>query len=300
MIYTVTFNPAIDYVISVPDLKLGAINRTESEDYQIGGKGINVSIILNNLEVKNTALGFIAGFTGEKIKSELEIIGVDTDFIHLENGITRINVKIKGKEETEINGTGPDIPQEAIDKLFEKLSKLNSGDVLILAGSIPKSMPNDIYEKIMETFKDKGIMFVVDATNNLLLNVLKYRPFLIKPNNFELEEIFNTKLDTDEDIIKYAKKLQNQGAQNVLVSMGEKGAILIDENEVVHKIDALKGRPINTVGAGDSMLAGFVAGYLDKKDYDYALKLGCACGTATAFSLNLATYQEIMNIFNKL
>lgn len=298
MIYTVTFNPAIDYVISVPNLKLGAINRTETEDYQIGGKGINVSIILNTLGVKNTALGFIAGFTGEKIKSELEKIGVGTDFITLEKGTTRINVKIKDNEETEINGAGPDIPQEALDELFNKLSKLKNGDVLILAGSIPKSMHNDIYEKIMETFKDKGIMFVVDATKDLLLNVLKYKPFLIKPNNFELEEIFNTKLDSDEDIIKYAKRLQNEGARNVLVSMGEKGAILIDENGVEHKIDAAKGNAINTVGAGDSMLAGFVAGFLDKKDYNYALKLGCACGSATAFSLNLATYQEIMDIFN--
>ena len=300
MIYTVTFNPAIDYVVKVEDLKLGAVNRTQSDDVQLGGKGINVSVILNNLGVNNIALGFIAGFTGEKIKSELEKEGVKTDFIELENGLTRINVKIKADEETEINGAGPDIPQKSVDDLFEKLSALKSGDILILAGSIPKSMPDDIYEKIMEKLQEKGILFVVDATKDLLCNVLKYKPFLIKPNNFELEEIFNVKLNTDNDIIAYAKKLQEQGARNVLVSMGGKGAILIDENGKDYKREAVKGNVKNTVGAGDSMVAGFVAGYIEKQDYSYALKLGSASGSATAFSLNLATKQEIMDILKEM
>ncbi len=300
MIYTVTFNPAIDYVVKVPDLKLGSVNRTESDDVQLGGKGINVSVILNNLGVKNIALGFIAGFTGEKIKNELEKEGVKTDFIELNKGLTRINVKIKADEETEINGTGPDIPQSAVDELFEKLSALKNGDILILAGSIPKSMPDDIYENIMERLSDKGIQFVVDATKDLLCNVLRYKPFLVKPNNFELEEIFDVKLDTDNDIITYAKKLQEKGARNVLVSMGGKGAILIDENGKDYKMDAVKGNVKNTVGAGDSMVAGFVAGYIEKNDYSYALKLGSASGSATAFSLNLATKQEIMDILQKI
>ncbi len=296
MIYTVTFNPAIDYVVKVPDLKLGYVNRTESDDVQIGGKGINVSVILNNLGVKNIALGFIAGFTGEEIKNKLEKEGVKTDFIELNEGLTRINVKIKSDEETEINGNGPDIPQSAVDELFEKLSDLKSGDILILAGSIPKSIPDDIYEKIMERLRNKGIKFVVDATKDLLCNVLKYKPFLVKPNNFELEEIFNVKLDTDDDIICYAKKLQEKGAGNVLVSMGGKGAILVDENGKDYKMDAVKGNVKNTVGAGDSMVAGFVAGFIEKNDYSYALKLGLASGSATAFSYNLATKQEIMDI----
>ncbi len=300
MIYTVTFNPAIDYVVKVPDLKLGSVNRTESDDVQIGGKGINVSVILNNLGVRNIALGFIAGFTGEEIKNKLDKKGVKTDFIELNKGITRINVKIKANVETEINGTGPNIPQSAVEELFGKLSALNNGDILILAGSIPKSMPNDIYEKIMERLSDKGIQFVVDATKDLLCNVLKYKPFLIKPNNFELEEIFDVKLHTDNDIIYYAKKLQEKGARNVLVSMGGKGAILIDENGKDYKMDPINGNVKNTVGAGDSMVAGFVAGYIEKNDYSYALKLGSASGSATAFSLNLATKQEIMDILQKM
>lgn len=300
MIYTVTFNPAIDYVVKVPDLKLGSVNRTESDDVQIGGKGINVSVILNNLGVRNIALGFIAGFTGEEIKNKLEKEGVKTDFIELNKGLTRINVKIKANVETEINGTGPNIPQSAVEELFGKLSALKNGDILILAGSIPKSIPNDIYEKIMERLSDKEIRFVVDATKDLLCNVLKYKPFLIKPNNFELEEIFDVKLDTDNDIIYYAKKLQEKGARNVLVSMGGKGAILIDENGKDYKMDPINGNVKNTVGAGDSMVAGFVAGYIEKNDYSYALKLGSASGSATAFSLNLATKQEIMDILQKM
>ncbi len=300
MIYTVTFNPAIDYVVKVPDLKLGSVNRTETDDVQIGGKGINVSVILNNLGVRNIALGFIAGFTGEEIKNKLEKEGVKTDFIELNKGLTRINVKIKADEETEINGTGPDIPQSAVEELFGKLSALKNGDIIILAGSIPKSIPNDIYEKIMERLSDKGIQFVVDATKDLLCNVLKYKPFLIKPNNFELEEFFDVKLDTDNDIIYYAKKLQEKGARNVLVSMGGKGAILIDENGKDYKMDPINGNVKNTVGAGDSMVAGFVAGYIKKNDYSYALKLGSASGSATAFSLNLATKQEIMDILQKM
>lgn len=300
MIYTVSFNPAWDYVMSVDDFKIGKTNRSSFESIMFGGKGINVSAVLKELDVTSTALGFVAGFTGEALESEIKSEGIKTDFIKLSKGMTRINVKLKTGKETEINGRGPKIDEAAIQLLFEKLDSLSGGDILILAGSIPTGMPDDIYEKILERLKDKGITFVVDATKDLLLNVLKYKPFLIKPNIHELEEIFDAKLKTDEDIIEKAKILQSRGAKNVLISMGGDGALLLDEFNNVHKIGVAEGKVINSVGAGDSMVAGFVAGYERYHDYSLALKLGTAAGNATAFSEGLAKKELIDTVFNSL
>lgn len=300
MIYTVSFNPAWDYVMSVDDFKIGKTNRSSFESIMFGGKGINVSAVLKELDVTSTALGFVAGFTGEALESEIKSEGIKTDFIKLSKGMTRINVKLKTGKETEINGRGPKIDEAAIQLLFEKLDSLSGGDILILAGSIPTGMPDDIYEKILERLKDKGITFVVDATKDLLLNVLKYKPFLIKPNIHELEEIFDAKLKTDEDISEKAKILQSRGAKNVLISMGGDGALLLDEFNNVHKIGVAEGKVINSVGAGDSMVAGFVAGYERYHDYSLALKLGTAAGNATAFSEGLAKRELIDTVFNSL
>lgn len=300
MIYTVTFNPAIDYVVELVSFNLGEINRTTREYMNLGGKGVNVSRVLTNLEVPNVALGFVAGFTGDALRNGLERMGVKTDFISLEEGNTRINVNIKGVEETDINARGPEIPNSAIDELFKKLDNLQSGDTLVLAGSIPTSLPNDMYERIMERLYGKGIRFVVDATRDLLVKSLKYEPFLIKPNNHELGEIFGLELTTDNEIIYYARELKKQGAKNVLISMAGDGAILVDENDVAHKIGTPKGKVKNSVGAGDSMVAGFCAGYLEKGDYKYALRMGTAAGSASAFSESLATKQEVIDLLNKI
>lgn len=300
MIYTVTFNPAIDYVVELVSFNIGEINRTTREYMNLGGKGVNVSRVLTNLEVPNVALGFVAGFTGDALRNGLERMGVKTDFISLEEGNTRINVNIKGVEETDINARGPEISNSAIDELFKKLDNLQSGDTLILAGSIPTSLPNDMYERIMERLYGKGIRFVVDATRDLLVKSLKYEPFLIKPNNHELGEIFGLELTTDNEIIYYARELKKQGAKNVLISMAGDGAILVDENDVAHKIGTPKGKVKNSVGAGDSMVAGFCAGYLEKGDYKYALRMGTAAGSASAFSESLATKQEVIDLLNKI
>ena len=300
MIYTVTFNPAIDYVVELVSFNIGEINRTTREYMNIGGKGVNVSRVLTNLEVPNVALGFVAGFSGDALRNGLERMGVKTDFISLEEGNTRINVNIKGVEETDINARGPEIPNSAIDELFKKLDNLQSGDTLVLAGSIPTSLPNDMYERIMERLYGKGIRFVVDATRDLLVKSLKYEPFLIKPNNHELGEIFGLELTTDNEIIYYARELKKQGAKNVLISMAGDGAILVDENDVAHKIGTPKGKVKNSVGAGDSMVAGFCAGYLEKGDYKYALRMGTAAGSASAFSESLATKQEVIDLLNKI
>lgn len=300
MIYTVTFNPAIDYVVELVSFNIGEINRTTREYMNLGGKGVNVSRVLTNLEVPNVALGFVAGFTGDALRNGLERMGVKTDFISLEKGNTRINVNIKGVEETDINARGPEIPNSAIDELFKKLDNLQSGDTLVLAGSIPTSLPNDMYERIMERLYGKGISFVVDATRDLLVKSLKYEPFLIKPNNHELGEIFGLELTTDNEIIYYARELKKQGAKNVLISMAGDGAILVDENDVAHKIGTPKGKVKNSVGAGDSMVAGFCAGYLEKGDYKYALRMGTAAGSASAFSESLATKQEVIDLLNKI
>lgn len=300
MIYTVTFNPAIDYVVELVSFNIGEINRTTREYMNLGGKGVNVSRVLTNLEVPNVALGFVAGFTGDALRNGLERMGVKTDFISLKEGNTRINVNIKGVEETDINARGPEIPNSAIDELFKKLDNLQSGDTLVLAGSIPTSLPNDMYERIMERLYGKGIRFVVDATRDLLVKSLKYEPFLIKPNNHELGEIFGLELTTDNEIIYYARELKKQGAKNVLISMAGDGAILVDENDVAHKIGTPKGKIKNSVGAGDSMVAGFCAGYLEKGDYKYALRMGTAAGSASAFSESLATKQEVIDLLNKI
>lgn len=292
MVYTVTFNPAIDYVVHVDDMEPGMTNRTKGEEIYFGGKGINVSIVLKELGITSKALGFVAGFTGKAIEEGMQDMGVDTDFVTLESGNSRINVKIKSKEETELNAQGPRISESAINEIFDKLSKLEDGDTLVLAGSIPNTLPADIYEKILASLQDKEIKSVVDATGDLLLNVLKYKPFLIKPNNHELGEMFKTEIKNNDDVIKYAKKLRELGARNVLISMAGDGAILIDENDEVHHLGVCKGTVKNSVGAGDSMVAGFIAGS-STGDYEYALKLGTATGGATAFSDGLAKRADI-------
>lgn len=299
MVYTVTFNPAIDYVVHTGEMKLGATNRSEKEEMYFGGKGINVSIVLRELGIDSKALGFTAGFTGEAIEKGLSEMGIDADFVRLKNGNSRINVKIKSTEETELNGQGPDIDEAAINALFAKLDRLSDGDTLILAGSIPSSLPSDIYEKILGRLSGRNIKTVVDATKDLLLNVLKYKPFLVKPNNHELGEMFGAELKTDEEIEKYARKLQEMGAVNVLISMAGDGAMLIDEYGKMHRCGVCKGTVRNSVGAGDSMVAGFTAGSL-KGDYEYALKLGTAAGGATAFSDGLAEKAKIDELLKTL
>ena len=299
MIYTVTFNPAIDYVVRTGEMKVGVVNRTESEEIYFGGKGLNVSIILNELGIKSEALGFVAGFTGEAIENGMAKDGIKTDFVHLNNGFSRINVKIQSSFETEINGQGPEISEENIEELFKKLNKIQDGDTIVLAGSIPASLPSDIYERILEYLKNKKIRAIVDATGDLLMNVLKYKPFLIKPNNFELEEIFGVELKTAEDVSEYALKLKEMGAVNVLVSMAGDGAILADENGKIHACGVCSGTVKNSVGAGDSMVAGFIAG-CEKEGYEYALKLGTAAGGATAFSDGLAKKDLIYSLLEQL
>lgn len=300
MIYTVTLNPSIDYVVKLNNLSTGDINRSSEEYVYPGGKGINVSLILKELGYKSNALGFISGFTGQYIESILNERGLNSDFIKLENGFTRINVKIKSSEETEINGQGPNISSEKLDKLYEKIESLNEDDILVLAGSIPSTLDEKLYQNIMARIENKGIKVVVDATKNLLLNVLKYKPFLIKPNNIELEEMFNVKLETTEDIVLYANKLKEMGAKNVLVSMGKDGALLVTEDNKVLKSSVAKGEVKNSVGAGDSMVGGFIAGYLKNKSYEEALKLGAASGSATAFSYDLADSNFINELLEQI
>ena len=300
MIYTVTFNPALDYVVGVEHLTLGEVNRTTKEEIYYGGKGINVSAVLKELKVESIALGFVAGFTGDAIERGVKEMGIVTDFIHLKEGMSRINVKIKSDQESEINGQGPEITKEAIELLFDKLDQLKEGDSLVLAGSIPKTLPSDIYERIMERLQEKKIRVIVDATKDLLLNVLKYKPFLIKPNNHELGEMFGVILKTNEEIISYGKKLQDMGARNVLISMAGDGSILIDETGNVYQMGVPAGKVKNSVGAGDSMVAGFLAGYAETNNYEEALKLGTATGSATAFSEGLATYETIMELRRQL
>lgn len=308
MIYTVTFNPALDYVMKLGTMKKGFTNRTTEEMYLAGGKGLNVSSVLSGLGVDNVALGFTAGFTGNEIERLMTESGCRCEFIRLKEGSSRINVKLKESGgETEINAGGPPVDEEARQKLSERLDKLQSGDILVLAGSIPKTMPADIYSSIMEKLKDRGVKFVVDAEKDLLLKALAHKPFLVKPNHMELGELFGESLaeisDTDELIARvteYAEILRGMGAENVLVSMAGDGALLLDGNGDVHIMDAPVGQVVNSVGAGDAMLAGFLAGDPEKNGYDYALKLGIASGSARAFSEFLPKSEQIMAIFNKL
>ena len=298
MVYTVTFNPALDYVVRVEDFQPGETNRTVSDAVQFGGKGINVSTVLRNLGVDNVALGFLAGFTGKGLEEGLQKIGINTDFIWLEQGLTRINVKIKAGRETEINGQGPDIPPAALDRLFQKLDQLKEGDVLVLAGSIPKTLPDDIYQRILKRLEGRGILTVVDATRDLLRAVLPYRPFLIKPNDRELGEIFGKTLTTDAEIEDCARQLQERGARNVLVSMAGAGSLLVDETGKTHRLGVPRGMVRNSVGAGDSMVAGFLAGWLKEHDYTAAHRMGAAAGSATAFSDGLAEAAEVQALLN--
>uniref|UniRef100_UPI00402AA7B0 1-phosphofructokinase n=1 Tax=[Ruminococcus] torques TaxID=33039 RepID=UPI00402AA7B0 len=300
MIYTVTFNPSLDYIVSVNDFQLGLTNRTDSELILLGGKGINVSTILMNLGIDSTAFGFAAGFTGEEIIREVEAMGIRSDFIKIDSGISRINLKLKNIDGTEINGSGPEISEEKIEELLRKLDILGEGDILVLAGSIPASMPADMYSTIMERLQHKNVTFIVDATKDLLINVLKYKPFLIKPNNHELGELFDVKLTTREEVIPYGKKLQKQGARNVLISMAGEGAVLVAEDGSVYEAPAPKGTLVNAVGAGDSMVAGFTAGWIEKKDYRHAFYMGVSAGSASAFSEYLATKEEIMDLYEKV
>ena len=301
MIYTVTFNPAIDYVVRLDaPLEVGEVNRARGEDCVLGGKGVNVSGVLAELGCKSVALGFVAGETGAWLERGLAKQGIATDFIHLPEGMTRINVKIKAGQETELNGAGPNIPESAMQQLEAKLDALQEGDILILAGSIPASLAQDTYERLLARLQGKGVRAVVDATRDLLVNVLKYRPVLVKPNNHELGEIVGRRLTTDAEIVAAAAVLQSKGARNVLVSMAGDGALLLDEKGCTHRIGCPKGQVVNSVGAGDSMVAGFVAGYLQSGDYNAALRLGTACGSATAFSLGLAKKADIDALLKEL
>lgn len=299
MIYTVTFNPSLDYIVSVPGFELGKTNRTESEQLLPGGKGINVSILLNHIGIESTALGFCAGFTGEEIKRQLQVQGIHTDFIQMENGCARINLKLQNIEGTEINGMGPAISEEKTKELLERLDVLKEGDVLVLAGSIPVSMPDDMYRNIAARMEGKKILLAVDATKDLLVNVLEYHPFVIKPNNHELGEIFGVKITEKEDVITYAKKMQEKGAGNVLVSMAGDGAVLVAEDGSIFQAEAPKGKVVNSVGAGDSMVAGFVTGYLKTGSYKEAFQMGVCTGSASAFSEELATEPEVLALLDK-
>lgn len=300
MIYTVTFNPSLDYIVSVPNFELGKTNRTVYEQMLAGGKGINVTTVLTNLGIESTALGFVAGFTGEELIRRMKEMGLKNDFIRIGNGFSRINLKLRDVDGTEINGMGPVIDQAGQDALFAKLNTLQEGDTLVLAGSIPESMPGTIYSNILEALQGRGIRFVVDATRDLLLNVLKYHPFLIKPNHHEIGEIFGVELETRESVVPYAKKLQEMGAVNVLVSMSGKGAVLVDENGEVHALPAPKGELVNAVGAGDSMVAGFLTGWEEQHNYEHAFRMGVATGSASAFSDLLATRPEVMEVYGRL
>lgn len=300
MIYTVTFNPSLDYIVEVENYTYAETNRTSFEMMLPGGKGLNVSLMLKNLGVESTALGFLGGFVGEEIKRRINEMGVKEEFITLDKGNSRINMKIRNINGMEINGMGPDIPEEKIRELMTKISELKSGDILVLAGSIPASVPSSIYMDIMSELKNRDVLIVVDATKELLMNALQYKPFLIKPNNYELGEIFGVQINTKEEVIPYAIKLHEMGAKNVLVSMAGEGAVLVDELGNIYESEAPQGNVINAVGAGDSMVAGFVAAWILSKNYEQAFRMGLAAGSASAFSDNLASKQEVENVLKRL
>lgn len=311
MIYTVTFNPSLDYIVGVDDFQTGKVNRTSEEFIFPGGKGINVSIVLNNLGMESTALGFTAGFTGNEIKRLLKDFSIKDEFIDVGNGLSRINVKLRSLdgsngaekkvvEESEINGMGPMIDSGSLDRFYNQIDQLKKGDVLVLAGSIPTVLPDTMYRDIMARICQKEILVVVDATRDLLVNVLEYHPFLIKPNNHELGEIFGVTLQDKEDVIAYAKKLQDKGARNVLISMAGDGAVLVAEDGSTYKMEAPKGKVMNSVGAGDSMVAGFVYGYMTQNSYEKAFQYGVCTGSASAFSENLATKEEVLKLLESV
>ena len=297
MICTVTLNPAVDLVLALDGLSLGEVNRTNTENIVIGGKGINVSLLLKALGVESTALGFVAGFTGEAVRAGVEEKGVRADFVALDDGFTRINVKLRAECETEINGSGPMIPPEKLEQFFRQLETLQNGDTLVLSGSIPKSLPADIYAQIAAKTAGNGVRLVVDAAGELLRAVLPYRPFLIKPNRDELAALFGEKPETDADVLALAERLQKMGARNVLVSMAGDGALLRTEEGRCYKAPAAKGTVVNSVGAGDSMVGGFLAALARGEDFSGALALGTAAGGATAFSVGIADKEKIMAVY---
>ncbi len=284
MIYTITWNPSIDYIVSVKEFRVGEVNRAVSESMFPGGKGLNVSMVLKNMGVDNTALGFIAGFTGKEIERQVKQAGVRSELIHVPCGCSRINLKLKSNQETEINGCGPEIKEKEIKELYQKLNQLKKGDILVLAGSIPNCMPMDSYKKIIKPLTGKGILFVIDAEKELLSQTLEFQPFLVKPNQYELGGLFHVECRTKQEVTAYAQKVREMGARNVLVSMASEGAILLTEEGNIYYMPAPKGEVKNSVGAGDSMVAGFLAGWVEKKDYFYALKKAVSAGSATAFS----------------
>lgn len=301
MIYTVTFNPSLDYIVTVDDFHMGKVNRTREEKIFAGGKGVNVSIVLKNLGYESTALGYTAGFTGDEINRILEEKGINTNFKKVKSGISRINIKLKSSEETEINGQGPVISSDDVQALYGRLEKdIKEDDILVLAGSIPDAMPQDSYSNILKRLEHSNVKVVVDATKDLLVNALKYRPFLVKPNNHELGEIFGADIDSREKAAEYGRKLKEKGAVNVLVSMAGKGAVLITEDGKVLESDAPEGKVVNSVGAGDSMVAGFIAGYLKSNDYSEAFKMGLCTGSASAFSEELASKEDVERLMGTI
>lgn len=297
MIYTVTFNPSLDYTIRIDNFKTGVLNRTSYEEIRVGGKGVNVSIVLTSLGVKNVALGFIAGFTGDQIETGMRKLGCNTDFIRLPHGFSRINVKMAGQPETEMNGMGPAVSPEECNRFMMQLERLiKPGDTLVLSGSIPKSMPQDMYEHLLETIDTDEVCVVVDTSSNLLRRTLAYRPFLIKPNLIELSEMFGRSLIEYDDIVCCAKHLQEEGARNVLVSMGCAGAILVTQEDQVFSAPAPSGNVVDPIGAGDSMIAGFLAGYMERGSMVDGFAKGIAAGSATAYTRGLATSEEIFAV----
>lgn len=299
MIFTVTFNPSLDYIVRVDEMRLGTINRTNYEQLLPGGKGINVSIVLGNLGHPSRALGFSAGVTGAALEKLLADTGVDADLVHVKAGFTRINAKVKAVEETELNGQGPRIAPEDVDALFSKLDVLGQDDTLVISGSVPNTLPSDMYEQVMERLADRGVRIVVDAERDLLTRVLPYRPFLVKPNNHELGDIFGATLKTRDEVVPYARRMQEMGAQNVLVSMAGEGGVLVAADGKVYQSPAAQGTVVNSVGAGDSCVAGFLAGLMETGSYQTAFRMGLAAGSASAFSDHLATRPEVEDLMSR-
>ena len=300
MIYTVTLNPSVDYVMECPDIKIGMLNRSKKESFYIGGKGINVSIMLKNLAVESTCLGFTAGFTGEMIENTLNSMGINQNFIRLPQGETRVNVKLKGEDETEINGCGPKADKKEVNKLLDMLEKLNKNDLAVLSGSVIKSDFDNLYELMAQKLSNSNVRFIADTSGSSLKSVLKYKPFLVKPNVYELEEFFGQKAENEKEIVNLAFKLQKEGPENVLVSRGGQGAVIVCSDKSVYSLPAPKGKKINTVGSGDSMVAGFAAGFMWYGDYEKAFLLSVAAGSATAFSENIASKEKVMELFEKI